>query len=184
MLLLNIHWLQVTYCVKKSKCTGKNYYHMTTKLAPTMQVFKTPEACEDVEHTCGSIHIWGSLHYLTLEPMGALQGFMDRSSTSHSRPQWRDIWRHSTRRQTADCRKCFLWFCCCLSNWRHEITTVKHIIDRRRKQTGTDELRREESNRKGCFFLWVHTRGCKSVRWHWVRTHGCGGSFLLVRSMT
>ena len=69
--------------------------------------------------------------------------------------------------------------------WRHGITTVKYIIDCRWKQTWTDELGREQWNGKSCFFLWVRTRGCKSVGWHWVRTHdGCGGSVLRVRSTT
>ena len=105
-----------------------------------------------MKRTRGLIRILGSLHYLTLEPTAALQGFMDRSSTSHTRPQWRDIWRHSTTWQIVG-NASFVLFCYCLSNWRYKITTVKHIIDRRWKQTWTDELRREQSNWKSLFLF-------------------------------
>ena len=63
-----------------------------------------------MERTRVSIHVLGSLQYLTLEPTGALQDFMDRSNTLHPQPQWRDIWRHSTRRQER-LQEIWVFFC-------------------------------------------------------------------------
>jgi len=47
-----------------------------------------------------------------------------------------DVIQHDGRQQIAG-NVSFLLFCYCLSNWQHEITTVKYIIDCRWKQTWT-----------------------------------------------
>ena len=127
--------------------------------------------------------VWGALSrgaHPWIDPRfgwttGALQGFINRSNTSHPRLQWRDM----TRCETANCGKCefFRYFAIVWATDDMKLLQWNIVIDRRWKQTWTDELHRVQSNWKSCFFSWVCTRWCKSIGWH-----GCGGSVLPVRS--
>ena len=125
------------------------------------------------ERTRGSIHVLGLLHYRTVPSTTTVLNTWTYRVRSHVHRSNISLHAHEYGHVTYDAiqqdgrrrisgNASFLLFCYCLSNWRHEITTVKYIIDCRWKQTWTDELRlvqtTVESKR---LFLVVGARTCE-----------------------